>query len=226
MKLDDLIEKYKQVILKHYQEGKLLATKKDLSDPDEPLDLDESNPCYVDDEYNNADVDGSLVYNPHEFSKDNHNGQTKNQILESHNVQSLSTAGYEIALVEDLPNIPREASGQEKGKEGHKRKQFEAGKSPEDYLAMLQNDPQYQHEQGQILEMQIIYAIQYLEKHNQVIDDYAGNGSLSHQIGSYFKSSCDVPHANWARGSRRAYLGKSSPGLADSARGLRSWVRG
>lgn len=62
MKLNDLIEKYKQVILKHHQEGKLLVTKKDPSDPDEPLDLNESEPVYVwQDGYKNAEAENKAV---------------------------------------------------------------------------------------------------------------------------------------------------------------------
>lgn len=69
MKLDDLIEKHKQVILKHHKEGKLLTTKKNPTDPDELLELDESEPIWIQKEYNNTDINGELVYFPKEFSK-------------------------------------------------------------------------------------------------------------------------------------------------------------
>ncbi|MBI5306430.1 hypothetical protein HZB04_02510 [Candidatus Wolfebacteria bacterium] len=80
MKLDDLIEKYKKVILKHHKEGKLLATKENPSDPDESLGLDENQPVWVWDGYKNADSDGKLFYFPKEFSS-NHQGKTKQEIL-------------------------------------------------------------------------------------------------------------------------------------------------
>jgi len=69
MKLDDLIEKYRQVLLKHHREGKLLATKENPADPDEPLELDENQPVWVWQKYNNADINGKLVYFPQEFSQ-------------------------------------------------------------------------------------------------------------------------------------------------------------
>ncbi len=125
-------------------------------------------------------------------------------------------------MVEDLPNIPREGQGQEKGKAGNKRKQLETNEKSKDYLEKLKNDPQYKNEQGQTPETQIIYAIQYLEKYNQVIDDYSGNGSASYQLGAYFPVSGDVPHAYWNRDDRRASLSRSDAVSSDSNSGTRS----
>ncbi|MBU4299298.1 hypothetical protein KJ636_04610, partial [Patescibacteria group bacterium] len=81
MKIDDLIKRYKQIILKHHREGKLLATKERPTDPDKPLELDENQPVWVWDKYNNADINGELVYFPKEFSKENHKGKTKQEII-------------------------------------------------------------------------------------------------------------------------------------------------
>ena len=61
MSLDKLSEKYKEVILKHHKEGKLLATKKDPSDPGVKLELDEAEPLHVWEKYENADKNGELV---------------------------------------------------------------------------------------------------------------------------------------------------------------------
>ena len=47
MKLDDLVGKYKALILRHKAENKLLATKEKDIDPDEPLDLNMSEPVWV-----------------------------------------------------------------------------------------------------------------------------------------------------------------------------------
>lgn len=225
MKLDDLIEKYKQVILKHHKEGKLLATKKDPSDPDESLDLNESEPIRVlEKSYKNAEAENKIVYYPEKFDKDSkiHKGKTKQEILKKQEEENPSTAGFEVFLVEDLPNIPREGQGQKKGKEGGDRKQLEAGKEPKNYLEILKNDSQYKNEQGQTPETQIIYAIGYLEKHNQVIDYYGGNGSASYQLGAYFPTSGDIPNAYWARDVRLAYLGGDDPGSSFFFNGVRS----
>ena len=42
------------------------------------------------------------------------------------------------------------------------RKQLEAGKSPQEYLQILQNNPIYQNETGMTPEDQITYAIAHL----------------------------------------------------------------
>jgi len=214
MKLDDLIAKYKQVILKHYQQGKLLATKEKPSDPDEPLDLNEEEPVWVWNQYENADLEGKLIYYPQEFS-DNHHGKTKKQILDQ------TKQGFNVLLIEDLPNIPRQG----KGKTIQGRKQWEANKTPQEYLKALQTDPAYQSEQGLTPEDQIIYAITYLEQFNQVIDDYQGHGSASYQLGGYFPSSDFVPYAYWYRDFRRAGLYGDNPGDCYSDNGVRTGVK-
>ncbi|OGZ20867.1 MAG: hypothetical protein A2W55_03015 [Candidatus Nealsonbacteria bacterium RIFCSPHIGHO2_02_38_10] len=128
MKLDDLIDKYKQVILKHHKEGKLLATKENPFDPDEQLELDENNPVWLWGNYRNADVNGEMVYYPKEFSS-NHQGKTKQEVLKEQ-------GGWNILLAENLPNIPRKNKGEKiKG-----RKQLEAGKTPYQYLETLKTD--------------------------------------------------------------------------------------
>ena len=199
MKLDELIEKYSKVILKHHKAGKLLATKENPKDPDEPLELDENQPVWKWEGYDNADIEGKLVYFPREFSQ-NHQGKTKKEILKEQ-------GGWNIILIEDLPNIPREG----KGKEIKARKQFEANKTPNEYLKTLQTDKQYEHEQGMTPEDQITYAITHLEQTNQVIDDYSGKGSISYQLGAFFTASGNVPNASWDRGVRQAVLSGNDP---------------
>lgn len=226
MKLDDLIEKYRQVILKHHQEGKLLATKEKETDPDEPLELNESQPVWVWDKYQNADTDGELVYFPEEFSE-NHNGKTKEQIL------SQTKSGFNILLIEDLPNIPRGLEEDDNGnitnygevEEKGGRKQIAAGGKPKNYLKRFKTDPQYQNETGMTPEEQIICAIKHLEEKNQVIDDWQGKGSLSYQLGAYFTADGYVPGAVWYRDGGRADVGRRDPGNSYSGNGVRAAVR-
>lgn len=213
MKLDDLIEKYRQVVLKHHQEGKLLATKESPSDPDEPLELNETQPIWVWDKYPNADISEGLVYFPEEFSP-NHQGKTKNQILKEQ-------GGFNLLLMENLPNIPRK----NKGEKVKRRKQLEAGLTPNQYFETLKTNLIYQGETGMTPEEQIMYAIQYLEENSQVIDDWQGKGSISYQLGAYFPASGGVPRAYWSRGDRRAYLGRGGPGRSDPGVGVRAAVR-
>ncbi|MBU4367374.1 hypothetical protein KKC49_00710 [Patescibacteria group bacterium] len=215
MKLDDLIEKYKEVILKHHQEGKLLATKENPSDPDEPMELNEDKPVWVWDKYNNADISGEIVYFPNEFSKVNHQGKTKQEILKE-------KGGWNILFIEDLPNIPRK----DKGKEIKSRKQLESGQSPNEYLETLKTNPIYQNETGMTPEEQIVYALKHLEQTNQVIDDYSGKGSASYQLGAFFPADGYVPDAYWYRGTRQVYLDRYTPEGSYSNDGVRGAVRG
>jgi len=178
MKLDDLIERYKQVILKHHKAGKLFATKKEPKEPDKPLELDEKEPVWAWGKYKNADTEGKLVYYPKEFSQENHQGKTKKEILEKE-------GAWNILFIEDLPNIPREGKGETIGE----RKQLEANKTPKEYLNALQDESIYQNETGMTPEDQLVYALIHLEQTNQVIDDYSGHGSASYQLGAYFPAS-------------------------------------
>ena len=213
MKLGDLIEKYKEIILKHHKQGKLLATKKDPKEPDEKLELDQNEPVWAWEQYKEADTKGELVYFPKEFSK-NPQGKTKKELIKEQ-------GAWNVLLIEDLPNIPRE----DKGKTIKNRKQLEANQTPNEYLKTLQQDKQYKAEQGMTPEDQLFYAILYLEQTNQVIDDYQGNGSLSFQLGAYFLASGDVPLSYWYRGVRQAFLGGYVPGYRSDVCGARLGVR-
>lgn len=213
MKLADLIEKYKQVILKHYEQGKLLATKEDPSDPDEPLELDKEQPIYCWDKYRNADINGELVYYPKELSE-NHQGKTKQELLKEQ-------GGWNILLAENLFNIPRK----NKGKTIKGRKQFEAGQTPSQYLETLKADPQYRNETGMTPEDQIIYAITHLEQTNQVVDDYLGKGSASYQLGAYFSALGVTPDTYWNRDYQQVVFGKINSMSFALNDGIRDVVR-
>ena len=225
MKLDDLIATYRKIILNHHKKGKLLATKEHPSDPDEPLTLDETTPVWVWGEYPGADVSGELVYGPEKLPtiqdepdaakrRALSRGKTKRHILEDQ-------GGFTILLLENLPNIPR--SG--RGKPVSGRKQPEAGQTPKKYLEMMQTDPHYTGEEGMTPEEQLIYAIEYLEATNQVMDDWHGNGSVSYQIGAYFHASGHVPYAFWNRDHRQAHLDSYDPEYSDPNFGVRGAVR-
>lgn len=221
MKLDDLIEKYKQVILKHYMEGKLLATKEKETDPDEPLQLDTDWLVHTWGEYNNGDINGKLVYFPEEFSKENHGGKTKQEVIEER-------GGYSVMFIEDLPSIL--IRGKEREVKG--RKQLGAGQTPSQYLETLKTNPIYQNETGMTPEDWIIYAIFHLEQTNQVIDYHSvtvgkKKGSMSYQLGASFPAYdfVPVPCAGWIREVRRANLEVRGYDNSDSRIGARTVVR-
>ncbi|MEK7586993.1 MAG: AAA family ATPase [Patescibacteria group bacterium] len=216
-RIDDLMEKYKQLILGHHSQGKLLATKKNLTDPNQLLELDINKPFWIWDQYKNADLEGNLVYYPKEFIKDTdkkkggHGGKTKTEILAEN-----ENAGWSVVLVENDPNIPR--AGQ--GKIFNSRQRLEAGKTPTEYLAELDSV-----ESGLTPEGWLTLAIIYLEETNQVIDDYQGNGSLNYNLGGWFPASGNVSHAYWHRDLRQASLGGGAPDNRVDSYGVRSGVR-
>jgi hypothetical protein len=209
--LEKLIKIMEKTIIKHHQEGKLFTAKKNLEDENEPLQKLELHPdCEINPEhsplyvwkegYKNADTENKIVYYPQEFSG-NHQGQTKREIL------SKTKRGFIITLHEKNPNIPKENANEII----NGRKRLEANKTSNDYLKMLQTEKQYQNEQGQIPEEWISKFLTTLEKYDQVIDDYNGNGKASFQVGAYFLSSDDVPYCYWDRDNRRARLSRNFP---------------
>ena len=251
MKLGDLAYKYGQAILKHHQAGKLFATKKNQDDPSEPLkplELDEGQPLWMWDGYADADRSGELVYRPKQLPtqseapdrdqrRQKSQGKTKKELLEQEKTGPEGQAygaGWDIQLIEDLPNIPRKDQGQTVGGRpqldtaGTSLEKYiqkgETVSSPQEYLKAIQNEPIYAHEQGMTPEDQLAYAILHLEQTDQVIDDWRGNGSLSYQLGSYFLSG-RVPIAVWRRGYRQAYLYGYDPGNRNDDYGVRSGVR-
>lgn len=222
-KIDELIGSYKNVIREHAESNRLFAAKLNLDDPNEalvPLDLDGSNPVYVWDEYNGADMgsEPKLIYLPHQFSED-HGGKTKRELIAAST--ETPCPGWAILLAEDLPNIPRVGKGKPVGS----RAQIEAGASPAEYLTLLQEDPTYQHEAGMTPEDWLIYALNHLERTNQAVDYYQGNGSIAYLTGAYFSSAGYVPRAYFDRDARQAYLGGGVPGARGGRCGVRVAVR-
>lgn len=228
--LEKLIKTAEKTILKHHQEGKLFYTRKNPADETEaliPAGLDENQPLWVWDKYQNADLDGKLVYFPKEFSQ-NHQGKTKKQILEE------TQQGFQVILREKNINIPRNKTEAIGGRhqldtQGTSIKKYikrgETIPSPEEYLKAIQTEEQYKNEQGQTPEDWLTIFLTHLEKHNQVIDDYQGNGSIEYNLGGFFPLGGLVPGARWCRGSRQARLGGDGPRFRHAGSGVRGRVR-
>jgi hypothetical protein len=120
------------------------------------LELDESQPLWKWEGYNNADVTGELVYNPKEFSK-NHKGQTKQEIL-------AKQGGWQVLFIEDMPNIPRDNPKTKGGRtqidtSGSSIKKYvkRGGNipSPAEYLNALGKESAYNSESGMTPEAQL-----------------------------------------------------------------------
>jgi hypothetical protein len=200
--LSFLIDRTSDLIVKKHKEGKLLGTD------GKKLELDENQPIYVADEYQDADVKGDPVYGVKQFDQKNHGGVTKAELEEA----------WQILFTEDQPDLPA------KGKEVKGRKQFDAGQSPEEYLKKIQADPQYANEQFTTPEAQLINFMEYLQRNNQVIDDWQGKGKICWNVGAYFKGSGLVPDGFWDRYFERFYLDRDTPANHYVNRTVRSSV--
>ena len=192
--LSFLIDRTRDLIVKKHKQGKLLGTD------GQKLELDENQPVYVADEYQDADIKGNIVYFPQKFDKANHGGKTKEELIKE-------TGGWQIEIIEDMPDLPAE----EKGKAVGGRKQLEANQSPEQYLKKIQSDKQYEGEALSTPEAQLSYFMQYLQKHDQAIDDWQGKGKACWNAGAFFKGAGLVPRGNWGQYGRRFRLNRDSP---------------
>ncbi len=178
------------------------------------LVLDTATPVWMWDEYEGADTDGRLVYGPMRFAED-HGGKTKQQML-----AESPFPGWQVLLLEELRDIPRQGKGQTIAG----RPQIEAGRSPRQYLELLQTTP-YAHEQGLTPEVWQAHFLGHLtETDGEVLDDYT-SGSACYLTGAYFPSSRIVPCAHWGPVFRRAHLGGRDPGYGHPDDGARAAVR-
>lgn len=183
---------------------------------------DENHALWVASNYKDADIKGELVYNPKKFSL-NHHGRTKKKILEDQDT------GYRVIFIEDMPHIPIQDPQRKKGrtqidKEGSSVKKYirkgERIPSLQEYLVALAADAAYNYEAGTIPEDELVYAILYLEKHDQII----GYQDPSYQVGSYFPALDSVPYLYWSRFNQKAQLGKDKSEFRDISAGIRTVV--
>lgn len=250
MSLDRLIERYQEVLWKHYEQKKLFVpiqnTENEPTFPDNlPFNQEtieaikngskryediwqkkgsvydkENSALFVVENYQNADVNEILIYHPQQFLKYEHKGKTKEEILKE------GKNGFYILLVEDLPSIPQKNQGKILGG----RKQIETGISPVECLKKLKNK-EYEQESGMTIEEYIIYAISYLEEKNQVIDYYYIDSSHNYYgaqallIGNYVNIFDWVPCGLFLGNFCWSVLSWSRPDVAMSHLGIRTVVR-
>ncbi|MFA6428423.1 MAG: hypothetical protein WCW02_02655 [Candidatus Buchananbacteria bacterium] len=150
--LDSLTYAYSEALVEHHRQNKLF----DVNNKHFPIS--EIQPNNRDQNYQGKD---QLVYFPKKFSKTNHQGKTK--------LELLPTQAWQVLLVEDLSNLP--AEGRSQTLNGRKQLEAKTGKEPDWYLEQLQTNPQYQGEQGLTPESWIAYALTHLQTTNQFIDD-------------------------------------------------------
>ncbi len=213
--LESIIKKYEEALVGHKNASKLLATKENASEPDQNLDLDPTHPVNVWNEYKDGDIKNNFFYFPKKHDAIKHEGKTKLQLLAD------PMNAWQIILVENMPNIP----SPDKGKKVGGRKQIEAGKTPKEYLNILESKKPYIGEEGLTPEADLSYAITHLEETNQVINDWAGLGNLSYELGAFFTSSDSVPCLAWNRDFNRSDLWKFSVTNNDLHIGIRVGIR-
>jgi len=191
--LKKLIVCAEKLLKNKYQKGILLGTD------GSHLGLKEDQPIF---EHNiaGADVNGYLVYYPKNFNRDNNEGKTKKEILAEQEEARDEFCGYNISLREDLPDLPAKGNGKVIGG----RKQPEAGKLADEYLALLKEE-QYVGERGFTYEDELIYLIRQLQKNNQVIDDWQGRGKANWLLGSLLHRRL-VAVGRWNRNNQQFFM--------------------
>ncbi|MCX6781293.1 MAG: hypothetical protein NT003_04255, partial [Candidatus Magasanikbacteria bacterium] len=155
------------------------------------------------------DISGKLVYNVTKFDTANHGGSTKKEILSD---TSQPFPGFRIQLLQEDLTIPRSGSGTTT----KDRPNLEAGKTPNDYLALTQ-DPSspYYKEHGLTPEDWLSLFSTTLHETGIAIDNYAdGKNTAAYLTGSYNSASGFVLLAYWDRGFEQADLdGNDSTGV-------------
>lgn len=206
MPIDRLTAAYGEAIKEAHSRGKLLDVN------GQPLELDTNEPVWTWDEMKGVDVDGRLVYRPNEFS-DAHGGLTKAELLQAERL----TPGWQVVLVEDFGNLPKEGEGKVVGD----RPQLVTGRNPNDDLNELRSNPIYDKEVGMTPEMYFTLALTKLQEDGRVPDTDTG----TNLTGAWLPGQRKVPYAYWNRGSQQARLGAAAPDSAVDDWGARSAVR-
>jgi len=136
--------------------------------------------------YEGADVGDppKIFYNPKFFDED-HQGQTKFQILEEQVTDPFSFQGWRVLLLQPsdpadshfqgIASIPRQGQGKTQGKK-IPRSDLEAGQTPDDYLSILQEahdrqDSPYFQESGITIEDWMIAFMTHLKETGQLLDE-------------------------------------------------------
>jgi len=208
-----ILDRYKRLLLKKHEQGELKGTD------NKKLELDEKQPTYLEDPFSEPGVDDKLIYFPEQLTTANHQGQTKQELINQGN-------NWQVILVEDLADIPAQGEGKTlRPSSGQARKQLEANQSSEQYLKTIQTDKSHQHEQGPTIESELIYAITELKNKNQTIDDWQGKGKACRLFGNLLKDSGRVPYFEWGRDNQRASLGWTYPANRFDVYGSRSGVK-
>lgn len=227
MSLDDLAQKYGQVIIQQARDGKLFRDRKNRKYPKRiSVQLDFDDALFISDVYTNADIKGDIVYDVTKFDPDNHGGKTKSEILKERKEQHKSA--WDIIVLENKADIPK--LGQAKPTEGKKQKD----NTPEDYLNVLKAEP-YEGEVGLTPEEILIHAITHIiERKGSLYTPERGESDV-YTLGAYlpmkgvpsWAASGLIPHFSFysVMNNQRASLSNRNLMNCLNPRGLQSGVR-
>ena len=104
-------------------------------------------------------------------------------------------------------------------------KHGEKAPSLEEYLEAIRSSKIYQGEEFQTLDGVIMEFLSFLAQHNQVSNDWDGNGSGEYCLGSYHPKNRVAPVADWFQGYRRVGVYGIVTGNRDADFGVRCGVR-
>ena len=214
---ESLANKQKELILKHHQAKKLLDRQGNK------LDLNINEPLYLWDSLK-TDTTGGVVYYPTSFDKETHGGITKQELLTPTTPHALSKSpfpGFHVLLIKLDLKIPRAGDATTTGG----RSDLEAGQTPNNYLALLQ-DPEspYHNELGLTPEDSMTLFMRTLHTTNTAMDDYENpdtKDSLNYHLAAYVPASVNVPGSGWSRTPRRASVYRRNPRRSNEDYGAR-----
>ena len=199
-----LVDRVGTVITEHAEKGKIIQTKREPTDVDNPVGIHKDEPVWIWDNVQKAFDTPELVYFPRDFSEQDDHGLTKVEVMQDPHY--CAVPGWSVGLIEPIPMMPRRGQGLVKGR----RKQLEAKSTPNEYLETLRG-PTYKGETGWTPEDFLIHFVTHLEMTDQVSHDRA-DGNALWMLGSYMPNSIPdaliVPTGNWARDAgQRMYIG-------------------
>ncbi len=186
-------------ILASHQEGKLLGSD------GKPTMLNKNTIISGRSNLNAMDINNWMFYYPKEYSS-SHEGKTKFDII---NPDFSETAGWEIMLIQDQPQIPA------------------ASQTPSEYLFELQTNPDKQSEVPITPELWLSYFLTHLVETNQVLDelpaDSIATSGFRYINGVYFPSSISIPYTCW--NNNTLAVSTDSPQHPVRPRGLSSAIK-
>ena len=160
-----------------------------------------------------ADRDGSLVYEPIRYTQEGHAGVTKQALVER-------DGAFQLVLTENMLTIPKGTDAVVGG-----RPVLEAGFAPASYLEMLTSTKAYEQEHGYTAEALLIRTLVHLHESGGELLDSDGRQCLC--TGAWLPSKNAVPSGtdNPRRLRDGVFLLGDHPDYAGVDSGTRSFVK-